>query len=96
MQDEDDSLSLGQLVESPHGIATVIFEVISTLGMLPFIYIEVCSLIEYGPWGWLDFWCAVGPIILPCCTVSQSCAVNADWAHDAVSHTDGWQQTVLG
>ncbi len=55
-QDEKTSLSLGQLVREPHGIATVVFEVISTLAMLPFIYIEVCTIREYGWWGWLDFW----------------------------------------
>ena len=78
MQDEDDSLSLGQLVSTPHGAATVVFEVLSTLGMLPFIYIEVCTLIEYGPWGWLDFWCAAAPVTLPCCPVSRCCAACAD------------------
>ena len=78
MQDEDDSLSLGQLVSTPHGATTVVFEVLSTLGMLPFIYIEVCTLIEYGPWGWLDFWCGAAPVTLPCCPASLSCAACAD------------------
>ena len=53
-------------MSTPHGAATVVFEVLSTLGMLPFIYIEVCTLIEYGPRGWLDFWCgALHPAMLP-------------------------------
>ena len=78
MQDEDDTLSLGQLVKTPHGIATVIFEIVSTLGMLPFIYIEVCTLIEYGPWGWLDFWCDARPSILPCYRISRHHAVCAN------------------
>ncbi len=56
MQDEKTSLSLAHLVREPHGIATVVFEVISTLAMLPFIYIEVRTIREYGWWGWLDFW----------------------------------------
>ena len=59
MQDEKTSLSLAHLVREPHGIATVVFEVISTLAMLPFIYIEVCTIREYGWWGWLDFWYAL-------------------------------------
>ena len=61
LQDEDTELSLAQLVREPHGIATVAFEVISTAAMLPFIYIEVCTISEYGFMGWLDFWCALAP-----------------------------------
>jgi len=63
LQDEDTTLSLEQLVTEPHGIATVAFEIISTLGMLPFIYIEICTMVEYGLWGWLDFWCVACPCL---------------------------------
>ena len=55
-QDEDTKLSLAQLVRESHGITTVVFEIISTLGMLPFLYIEACAIKEYGLSGWLDFW----------------------------------------
>ena len=55
-QDEDTKLSLVQLVQEPHGITTVVFEIVSTLGMLPFVYIEACAIKEYGLRGWLDFW----------------------------------------
>lgn len=61
VQDEDTTLSLAELVREPHGIATVVFEIISTAAMLPFIYIEVCTIHEYGFMGWLDFWCALAP-----------------------------------
>lgn len=56
LQDEDTSLSLGELVREPHGIAAVAFEIVSTLGMLPFLYIEGCTMVEYGIVGWFDFW----------------------------------------
>ena len=63
LQDEDTSLSLEELVREPHGIATVAFEIISTLGILPFIYIEICTMMEYTLWGWLDFWCVACPLL---------------------------------
>jgi hypothetical protein len=32
-------------------------EGLALLGMLPFLYIEVCSIIEYGPLEWINsFW----------------------------------------
>lgn len=38
-------------------MATVGFEILALLGMLPFVYIELCSLIEYGIFEWINsFW----------------------------------------
>ncbi|CAL8463844.1 g3378 [Coccomyxa elongata] len=56
-QDEDTSLSLTQLLHTRSGVAAVVFEMVAVLGMLPFVYIEVCSVIEYGPFQWINsFW----------------------------------------
>ena len=33
-----------QLVQEPHGIITVVFEIISTLNMPPFPHIEACAI----------------------------------------------------
>ena len=49
------SASLKQLVSSPSGIATVVVECISFAAMLPFIYIEIRSIQEYGS-DWLNSW----------------------------------------
>ena len=47
--------SLEQLVSSPSGIATVVVECISFAAMLPFIYIEIRSIEEYGS-DWFSSW----------------------------------------
>ena len=59
MQDENPSLSLGELIKTPRGAVTVLFECLAILGMVPFLYIEACTVMEYGFWGWADFWCAL-------------------------------------
>ena len=56
VQDEDLSLTLGELVETKRGIITVATEASALAGMLPFIYIEICTVIEYGPSRWLSIW----------------------------------------
>ena len=38
------------------GIVTVTMEVFALLGMSPFLYIETCTVIEYGPKRWLSIW----------------------------------------
>jgi hypothetical protein len=56
-QDEDTNLSLAQLLQGPYGIATVGVEALALVGMAPFLYIELCSFIEYGPLEWINsFW----------------------------------------
>ncbi|DBA98675.1 hypothetical protein WJX77_002585 [Trebouxia sp. C0004] len=55
-QDEDLSLTLSQLVETKRGIITVASEALALLGMTPFIYIEICTVLEYGPKRWLSIW----------------------------------------
>ncbi|KAL3131635.1 hypothetical protein ABBQ38_007932 [Trebouxia sp. C0009 RCD-2024] len=55
-QDENDSLSLRELVATKRGIITVAVEVSALLGMSPFLYIEACTVIEYGPRRWLSIW----------------------------------------
>ena len=37
-------------------VSTIALLVVSTIGMLPFTYIEVCTVVEYGPWLWLNAW----------------------------------------
>ncbi len=56
IQDEDLSLTLSQLVETKRGIITVASEALALLGMTPFIYIEICTVLEYGPKRWLSIW----------------------------------------
>ena len=58
LQDEDTDLSLKGLLQDnlPRAIATIVLLVASTVGMLPFLYIETCTLVEYGPWLWLNAW----------------------------------------
>lgn len=56
LQDEDLSLTLGQLVESKRGIVTVATEAFALAGMMPFIYVEICTVIEYGPRRWFNIW----------------------------------------
>ena len=55
-QDENDSLSLRELVSTTRGIVTVAMEATALLGMSPFLYIEACTVIEYGPRRWLSIW----------------------------------------
>ena len=38
------------------GIITVVMEVTALLGMAPFLYIEACTVVEYGPKRWLSIW----------------------------------------
>ena len=57
-QDEDTSLPLRKLL-SAHPVReafTIALLIISTIGMLPFLYIEGCTLAEYGPSLWLNAW----------------------------------------
>ncbi len=56
IQDEDLSLTLSQLVETKRGIITVASEALALLGMTPFLYIEICTVLEYGPKRWLSIW----------------------------------------
>ena len=58
LQDEDMTMSLKQVLQSPRGIATVVFEVVSYAAMLPFIYVEVRTVQEYWD-DWLNAWNAI-------------------------------------
>lgn len=58
-QDEDLNLSLSQLWHRPNGVITIISLMLSLIGMTPFIYIEACTLAEYGPSRWLGVWNAI-------------------------------------
>ena len=52
------SFSLRQILETPRGIATVVLEAVSYAAMLPFIYIEVRTMMEYRD-DWLNAWNAL-------------------------------------
>lgn len=66
-QDEDTSLSLGQLLNTRSGAAAVTFEILAVLGMLPFMYIELCAVLEYGITQWIyNFWSASCTLLLAC------------------------------
>lgn len=53
MQDEDVDASLAEIAQSPLGQATIALEVIALVAMLPFLYTEVATFIEYGR-SWLN------------------------------------------
>jgi hypothetical protein len=55
-QDEDLNLSFKELVHTQRGITTVTSLIVSLCGMVPFIYIEICTLVQYGPGRWLSAW----------------------------------------
>ena len=52
-QDEDVHASLEDIARAPAGQATIALEVVAGAAMLPFLYIEVASAIEYGR-SWFD------------------------------------------
>lgn len=56
MQDEDLSLPLSELVQRPRGACIVAAEVVAELAMAPFVYLEICSVLEIGPKRWLSVW----------------------------------------
>lgn len=56
VQDEDLSLSLSELVQHRRGAGIIASEVVSLLAMAPFVYIEACTVIEFGPKRWLNVW----------------------------------------
>mmetsp|Transcript_6515 Transcript_6515/g.18757 ORF Transcript_6515/g.18757 Transcript_6515/m.18757 type:complete len:521 (-) Transcript_6515:416-1978(-) len=55
-QDEPLGQSLHHLWHTSRGAATMVSLALSGVGMLPFLYIEVCTLLEYGPMRWLNVW----------------------------------------
>lgn len=56
MQEEDLSKSLLELLESPYGFAILASEAVALLAMVPFVYLEVCTVIDFGPSRWLSTW----------------------------------------
>lgn len=55
-QDEDLSLSLGQLLETPRGTATVALQLAALGAMIPFLYQELRLVAAYGVWRWAGIW----------------------------------------
>lgn len=55
-QDEDLTLSLSQLAHTVTGVFTIVAAAVALLGMAPFLYIEFCTLTEYGIRRWLSVW----------------------------------------
>jgi hypothetical protein len=55
-QDEDLNLSFTELWHTPRGIVTVTSSIVALIGMTPFLYIEACTLAQYGPQRWLSVW----------------------------------------
>ncbi|KAA6418224.1 MAG: WD-40 repeat [Trebouxia sp. A1-2] len=54
--EEDLSKSLLELLESPYGFAILASEAVALLAMVPFVYLEVCTVIDFGPSRWLSTW----------------------------------------
>lgn len=53
-QEEDLSRDLIELLYSPYGFTIVASEVVALLAMAPFVYLEICSVIDFGPSRWLS------------------------------------------
>lgn len=89
LQDENDSLSLRELVATRRGVVTVAMEATALLGMSPFLYIEACTVIEYGPRRWLSIWnlmdLATYFLQVHVCGLSHTCLHICDVVH-AWSH----------
>lgn len=47
-QDEDATASLADVAATVRGQATIALEIIALVAMLPFVYIEVATIVEYG------------------------------------------------
>ena len=43
-------------MQSSRGFLIVASEVVALLAMTPFVYLEVCTVIEFGPSRWLGVW----------------------------------------
>lgn len=43
-------------MQSSRGFLVVASEVVALLAMTPFVYLEVCTVIEFGPSRWLGAW----------------------------------------
>jgi len=56
LQEEDLSKNLLELLESPYGFAILASEAVALLAMTPFVYLEICTVIEFGPSRWLSTW----------------------------------------
>ena len=55
-QDEDPTFSLRELLQTSRGKITVACDIISLLAMIPFVAIEVSTVIAYGIHGWATYW----------------------------------------
>ena len=86
IQDEDLSMTLSQLVETKRGIITVASEALALLGMTPFIYIEICTVLEYGPKRWLSIWnlMDLATYFLQVCNMLLSCCTNHMTPHHQI------------
>ena len=75
-QDEDVHASLADVALKPAGQATIALEVVALAAMLPFLYIEVASAIEYGR-SWFD----IQNLIDACTYINQACAPQLWQSH---------------
>ncbi|KAH7624970.1 hypothetical protein Ndes2526B_g00345 [Nannochloris sp. 'desiccata'] len=55
-QDEESSLSLRELLQTPRGRLTVACDFLSLIGMTPFVLIEISTIAAYGIKGWATAW----------------------------------------
>ena len=49
-------MSLREIAHTKSGVITIIALVVALLGMLPFLYIELCTFKEYGLNHWFNIW----------------------------------------
>ena len=55
-------MSLDGVVHTPRGIATVVLECVSYAAMLPFLYMEYRTIVEYWD-DWLNAWNAIDVLV---------------------------------
>lgn len=55
-QDEDASLSFSQLLQTTRGKISILCNILSLIGMAPFLAIEVGTMKAYGLFGWATAW----------------------------------------
>ena len=81
LQDEDPTTSLRQLAHTHTGQVTIAANSVALLGMLPFLWIEFVTFLEYGPWKWLngELQLHAGRRAIVCCSAICLCT-SGPWA----------------
>ena len=55
-------MSLSEVAHTPRGIATIVLECVSYAAMMPFLYMEYRTIVEYWD-DWLNAWNAIDVLV---------------------------------